>query len=151
MEKPGKKYVVEAGGPEICLLGAATRKEKGKWKSRSSSTRTLRARVMVHHQEKCLLVPQRPPLVHLLEANFPLVIYRETILQFNAVASPRLSSLLLGRLDERGKWRLLSRTCYILAGTLMCRLFSAASKSEKSRASYLRYVTLVRERINLCD
>lgn len=98
MEKPGKKYIVEADGPEICLLGVATRKEKRKWKTRSS-TRTLRVRVMVH-QEKCLLVPRRPPLVHLLEANFPLVIYRETILQFNAVASPRLSSLLL---DERGK------------------------------------------------
>lgn len=91
----------------------------------------LRARVMVYHQEKCLLVPRRPPLVHLLEANFPLVIYRETILQFNAVASPRVFRHFCSRDSTNAGNDVCSRVHYILAGTLMSRLFSVASKFEE--------------------
>lgn len=95
MVEKKKKYIVEVGGPEICLLGGGDEEKGTQRKAKGGAenqiqlyTCTLRARVMVYHQEKCLLVARRPPLVHLLEANFPLVIYRETILQFNGVATP---------------------------------------------------------------
>lgn len=157
MEKSRKKNTSQkqAGLKFVC---SGRQRKRGRGRKRGSGkpdpalqlyTRTLRARVMVYHQEKCLLVPRRPPLVHLLEANFPLVIYRETILQFNAVASPRVFRHFCSRDSTNAGNDVCSRVHYILAGTLMSRLFSVASKFEEQRASYLmRYITLVRERIN---
>lgn len=97
----------------------------------------IRARVMIYYEEKRLLLANTASTSSRSELSAR-YIYRETILQFNAVALHLLFvslpyfrhfSLIRARLDERDKWRFLSRIHTHLK-TLMF-LFSAVSKSEK--------------------